>query len=124
MAQSPESIFVYKILDEPPAEPLPETLPATALDAKDGFIHLSSARQIPITAGLFFANADKIWVLKLWRDKLDGRISHDTPYGRDTPHLHGSQRGLGKNNIESVLKISKGQGDEWKDAKEMAMLED
>lgn len=33
--------FYYKILDAAPPSPLPTSLPATDLDAKDKFIHLS-----------------------------------------------------------------------------------
>lgn len=39
-------MYVYKILDAPPAEPLPSELPVSALDAKDGFVHLSTAAQV------------------------------------------------------------------------------
>lgn len=45
-APSPLPTYVYKILDGPPAEPLPATLPVSDLDAKDGFVHLSVAAQV------------------------------------------------------------------------------
>lgn len=42
--------FVYKILPEAPAEPLPAQLPLSELDAKDGFVHLSTATQVNSSA--------------------------------------------------------------------------
>ncbi len=38
--------FIYKILPRAPAEPLPAQLPLSELDAKDGFVHLSTADQV------------------------------------------------------------------------------
>ncbi|MBE3048770.1 hypothetical protein IMZ48_40970 [Candidatus Bathyarchaeota archaeon] len=48
---SPLPTYVYKILDAPPAEPLPAELPVSDLDANDGFVHLSVAAQVtnPLT---------------------------------------------------------------------------
>lgn len=45
-APTPLPTYVYKILDAPPAEPLPSELPVSNLDAKDGFVHLSTAAQV------------------------------------------------------------------------------
>lgn len=45
-APNPLPEYVYKILDAPPAEPLPPELPVSELDAKDGFVHLSTAAQV------------------------------------------------------------------------------
>lgn len=41
----PDNKYFYKILDDAPPEPLPETLPATELDEKDQFIHLSVCQE-------------------------------------------------------------------------------
>ena len=114
--------FWYKILDSPPPTPLPATLPATPLDAQDGFIHLSTARQIPITAGLFFSAHDKLWVLKLRRDKIDGRVEFPPELGEACPHIHGSQRGLGRHNVEEVIELRRGEGEKWGDVREMGEL--
>lgn len=40
--------YYYKILDAAPPHPLPDTLPPTALDAQDGFIHLSVSHSLPL----------------------------------------------------------------------------
>ncbi|KAM0722641.1 hypothetical protein Q7P37_002082 [Cladosporium fusiforme] len=123
MSTTSEPTFWYKILDEAPPSPLPDTLPATALDANDGFIHLSTASQIPITAGLFFSTFERIWVLKLQRENIDGRVEYPPELGKSCPHIHDSQKGLGKHNVESVIELRRGEGQKWADVPEMAQLE-
>jgi len=115
--------FWYKILDEAPPSPLPATLPATPLDAQDNFIHLSTARQIPITASLFFASHDKLWVLKIRREDIDGRVEYPAELGEACPHIHDSRAGLGEHNIEAVVELRRAQGQAWGDVKEMGELE-
>lgn len=123
MASSSAPAFWYKILDQAPPSPLPETLPATPLDANDGFIHLSTASQIPITAGLFFQTHKSIWVLKLRREKIDGRVEYPPELGESCPHIHDSTTGLGKHNIEDVIELKREDGQKWADVSEMAKLE-
>ena len=115
--------FWYKILDEAPPSPLPSTLPATSLDAQDGFIHLSTASQIPITAGLFFSSHKKLWVLKLRREKIDGRVEYPPELGESCPHIYDSRTGLGKENIEEAVELRRAEGQKWGDVKEMGELE-
>jgi uncharacterized protein (DUF952 family) len=124
MSSSPAPTFWYKILDQPPPSPLPETLPATDLDANDGFIHLSSANQIPITAGLFFQSHESIWVLKLRREKIDGRVEYPAELGELCPHIHDSRSGLGKHNVEDVIELKRVEGQKWADVPEMGQLKD
>jgi uncharacterized protein (DUF952 family) len=123
MSSSSAPTFWYKILDQPPPSPLPETLPPTDLDAQDGFIHLSTASQIPITAGLFFQSHDIIWVLKLRREKVDGRVEYPLELGESCPHIHDSRTGLGKHNVEDVIELERKKDQKWADVPEMARLE-
>lgn len=48
MSTSPEPrpTYLYKILSSHPIEPFPIVYPLSALDAKDGFVHLSTAMQV------------------------------------------------------------------------------
>lgn len=121
---SSEPTFWYKILDKPPPTLLPSTLPATDLDAKDGFIHLSAASQIPITAGLFFSTVECIWVLKLRRENIDGRVEYPPELGKSCPHIHDSRTGLGRHNIEDVIELRRGEGQKWADVQGMGKLVD
>ena len=61
----PLPAYIYKILPSAPPSPLPPVLPLSALDAQDGFIHLSTASQTPLTASLFFTAARTLWLLKI-----------------------------------------------------------
>ena len=103
----PEPKYVYKIMDQAPPDPLPEKLPPSALDTKDGFIHLSIGKQTPLTANMFFGQHSELWILRLAVDKLDGRIEWSTEptYNIEggCPHLHDSLNGLGKHNATGVI---------------------
>lgn len=114
--------FYYKIFEKAVEEPLPETLPTTPLDAQDGFIHLSTAQQTPVTADLFFGQFTKLWLLKLRVKDLDGeiRIPTDLP---GCPHVHDTRLGLGKGNVEAVIIVDKAGHDSWKSVPEMGKLE-
>lgn len=114
--------FYYKIFERAIEEPLPETLPTTALDAQDGFIHLSTGEQTPTTADLFFGQYTKLWILKLRVKDLDGeiRIPADLP---GCPHIHNTRRGLGKDNVEAVIVVDKAGYESWKSVPMMAELE-
>lgn len=119
----PDHKHYYKILERAPPTPLPETLPATELDAKDGFIHLSTAQQTPLTANLFFSKFSKLWILKLSVKHLDGEVKFpsDLP---GCPHVHDSRVGLGKGNVETVIEVEKGGRGDWREVDELRMLED
>ncbi|TKA25237.1 hypothetical protein B0A50_05935 [Salinomyces thailandicus] len=109
--------YLYKILDAPPPSPLPTTLPATELDTQDGFIHLSTAKQTPITAKLFFSNCETLWVLKLRREALDGEIEYSTDPNAGVSdgcaHVHGSRSGLGSGNVEGTVEARRQNGQTW-----------
>ncbi|QIW95269.1 hypothetical protein AMS68_000787 [Peltaster fructicola] len=118
------SQYFYKILDEEPPRSLPQKLPESQLDAQDGFIHLSTAMQIPITADLFFSTVGTIHLLKLRVRDLDGDIKYDEAVGPGCPHLHNSKNGLGKNNVVDVLTIQKEQYSTWAEVPALQELED
>lgn len=122
-AEVPEPTHLYKILSSAPPEPLPETLPATALDAKDGFIHLSSASHVPITASLFFADCEQLWVMKVRREKLDGRLEYETSNGIAYPHVYDSVKGLGSTCVEDTIVMSRGKEQAWHTVDAMKSLE-
>lgn len=120
--------YLYKILDESPPSPMPTTLPATDLDTHDGFIHLSTAAQTPVTAKLFFSNHTTLWILKLDRQALDGRLelSTDPKAGVENgcAHVHDSVNGLGNSNVLDVIEARRASDESWTDVQEMKSLTD
>ncbi|KZP31439.1 hypothetical protein FIBSPDRAFT_849401 [Athelia psychrophila] len=64
-AKSELPALLYKIVDAQPPSPIPFELPLSALDAKDGFMHLSMAHQVAVTADKFFARSERLWLLKI-----------------------------------------------------------
>ncbi|KAM0664213.1 hypothetical protein MY8738_003376 [Beauveria namnaoensis] len=106
-SESPQ--FVYKILPEAPIEPLPGLLPLSELDAKDGFVHLSTATQVPQTADLFFAEHTKLWVVKLELSKLSDPVKFENGY----PHLYGN---FGALEIDSISRFERNQEQTWADS--------
>ncbi|KXS96559.1 hypothetical protein AC578_1962 [Pseudocercospora eumusae] len=119
----PEHNYYYKILDAAPEQPLPDTLPLSDLDKKDGFIHLSTAQQTPVTADLFFSKCTKLWLLKIRVKDLDGEIRF-VPELPGCPHVHDSKKGLGNGNVESIIIAEKNGGPSWKAVAELATLQD
>lgn len=118
--------YLYKILDEAPPHPLPETLPATELDTNDGFIHLSTADQTPTTAKLFFSSHTKLWILRLDQSVLDGRIEYSTDPNagieNGCAHVYDSKIGLGKTNVVEVLEAERAESENWTEVKTMKDL--
>lgn len=120
----PDPVYLFKILDEAPPDPLPETLPLSALDAKDGFIHLSIAKQTPLTANMFFGQHEELWILKLEREKLDGTIEWFTEptykIEGGCPHLHGSAKGLCRGSVAEVIRVTRRSTEEdWRETEGM-----
>ena len=70
--------------------------------------------------GLFFGNANKLWVLRLKLDALDGRIEYSTDPDVGVvdgcAHLHDSKNGLGSGNVEEVIEVTREEGQEWREA--------
>ena len=101
--------YVYKILSKAPPNPLPAALPLSALDAQDGFIHLSTATQAPATAGRFYTTDEKLWVLKIPLKQIESNVKWEGE--ACFPHLYGAD--LGQTEIESTKAFTRGEGEDW-----------
>ncbi|KAM0116855.1 hypothetical protein ACP6JC_006544 [Aspergillus fumigatus] len=79
--------YLYKLVPStsPVREPLPERLPVSELDQESGFIHLSTALQVPNTLKYFFKDEPLVYVLRIESER----------------HLYNGLR-LGKNEVESI----------------------
>jgi uncharacterized protein (DUF952 family) len=77
---------LYKIIPGSQPELLPsphhDALPLSLLDQESGFIHLSTATQVPGTIKRFFAKEKKVYVLKLDYNQILNDIKWEEPSGR------------------------------------------
>lgn len=110
-APSPLPRYLYKILPEAPPDPLPLNLPLSELDAKDGFIHLSTAEQIPKTISLFYSATTNLWLLKVPLDRIANTVKWDEGKSGCFPHIYGPMPGLEE--IADMKEFIKGEGEEW-----------
>ncbi|GAA6011283.1 hypothetical protein JCM11491_006783 [Sporobolomyces phaffii] len=120
-SQSNPPAFVYKIVPSAASNPryaFPIPVPAShefvlsELDAKDGFIHLSTAPQLDAVLSRFFADADSVVLLKIDYARLAGfKVVKWEQAGsnRDEyPHLY---RTLEGENVDSVRELARSTTD-------------
>ncbi|ORY70337.1 uncharacterized protein BCR38DRAFT_421786 [Pseudomassariella vexata] len=93
-----QSRFIYKIApaslvpwgDDDTILELSHHLPSSALDQRDGFLHMSTSLQVPKTLGRFFGTSalsrDVIYLIKIDYEKLkaqtDLQVKWESPDGR------------------------------------------
>ncbi|GAB1211490.1 hypothetical protein ATERTT37_000605 [Aspergillus terreus] len=95
-----EPFYVYKIIPStaPVREPLPDRLPVSEIDEKSGFIHLSTAFQVPNTLKYFFKDEPLVYVLRIPYERVVHDIRWESPEGQ---HLYNGLK-LGKDEVESI----------------------
>lgn len=76
-------LYLYKLVPSslPVREPLPERLPVSDIDQKSGFIHLSTAFQVPNTLDAFFKDELMVYVLRIPYSKVLEDIRWESPEG-------------------------------------------
>lgn len=127
--EGPKPTYIYKIVPytAPPPTPLPAALPVSELDQNSGFIHLSTAIQIPRTLKNFFANDPSAYLLRIPYDPIEKDIKWEDPKGEAGgpragegifPHLYNGFK-LGKDEVDSVQSLTRGEGG-WDEALQKA----
>lgn len=117
--------YIYKLIPSTtaPPDPLPATLPVSELDRSSGFIHLSTAAQIPNTLKWFFADEPRVYVLRLLYESVEKNIRWEDPKGEVCgprggegmfPHLYNDLK-LGHDEVESVAVWERKEGEGWDD---------
>lgn len=73
--------YLYKLVPStsPVREPLPERLPVSELDQESGFIHLSTALQVPNTLKYFFKDEPLVYVLRIESERVMADIRWESP---------------------------------------------
>ncbi|CAL1711170.1 unnamed protein product [Somion occarium] len=118
--------YVYKLIPSSavPPDPLPERLPVSELDQTSGFIHLSTAKQIPGTLKYFFREDSRVYVLRIPYDAIDKDMKWEDPKAEVCgprggeglfPHLYNGLK-LGKDEVDSVQVWETGKDGGWDDA--------
>ena len=102
--RNPVPRYVYKVLTQL-ASPIPDKLPATELDQRDGFIHLSTAAQVSATVGRFYADVTSVVLIKVDYAKIKVVWEESKSHGT-FPHIYDSD--ISKDQIADVRRITKG----------------
>ncbi|QUC16111.1 uncharacterized protein UV8b_00352 [Ustilaginoidea virens] len=109
MSASSPHRYVYKIVPSPPPDTMPEQFPLSELDQKDGFVHLSTGEQIPLTCDRFFKNASSLWVFKFELARFSDTVRWEGGF----PHLYGN---FGVKDILAVQRFERAEGGNWPEA--------
>jgi len=113
MSSSDFPTYVYKLVPSTAPIPegiLPDRLPVSELDQTSGFIHLSTASQVPNTLKFFFKDDPLVYILRVdfkmvekdirW-ESPDAKICGPRPGEGLFPHLYNGFK-LGRDEIEST----------------------
>jgi uncharacterized protein (DUF952 family) len=85
-------MLVFKLLTpaEMSAYHLAQEVPLSPADARDGYVHLSTAVQVGETAARHFADAQALWLLAVETDRLgEGLRWEEARNGERFPHYYG-----------------------------------
>jgi uncharacterized protein (DUF952 family) len=113
----PKPTYIYKIIPytTPPSTPLPAALPVSELDQSSGFIHLSTAAQVPNTLKFFFGNDPSVYLLRIPYDAVEKDIRWEDPKAEVCgpragegmfPHLYNGLK-LGRDEVDSMQSLTR-----------------
>ena len=86
--------YIYKVLTEEEWKHATSLgYVTTELDKKDGFIHLSTSKQLALTLHLYFKNYEKVILLEINQDSIKNEIAFEEVKSGSRigkfPHLYG-----------------------------------
>ena len=96
--------YIYKILSPSEwNEAITTNRITTELDKKDGFIHLSTAKQLLATLALYFSNDQEVMLLRILSKPLKDNLIYEAPDSQKRsgkfPHYYGK---LKKSHVEKT----------------------
>lgn len=118
--------YIYKLVSHTSPTPdavedFPERLPVSSIDQSSGFLHFSTAKQVPNTLNYFFGADPHVYILRVPYDKVEKDIRWEDPKAEVCgprggegmfPHLYNGLK-LGKEEVESVRVLyRRAEGDE------------
>lgn len=93
MSENAKSARVWKILRPQEWAEAGETIPVSRDDARDGYVHLSSATQVAGTLARYFTDTDAIVLLGFESSALGPALRWEASTGGALyPHLYGQLR--------------------------------
>jgi uncharacterized protein (DUF952 family) len=101
-------MVIYKILTGPEYEELLRLgeIPGSEADVADGFVHFSTAAQLPGTAEKHFAGQEGLWLLAVEAERLGDALEWEPARGGQLfPHLY---RALRLSDVESAARMELG----------------
>ena len=122
--------YIYKLIGHTSPTPtsidsFPERLPVSDIDERSGFIHLSTAVQVPNTLKFFFTDDPHVYILRIFYEGVEKDIKWEDPDAKVCgprggegmfPHLYNGLK-LGKDEVESVRILHRqtegGQAEGW-----------
>jgi len=86
--------YIYKILSSTEWEDASESeIIITELDKKDGFVHLSTAKQLSATLALYFSHCQEVILLRILSETLKDKLVYEYPDSKERtvkfPHYYG-----------------------------------
>jgi len=116
--------YVYKLISfsSPVPDPIPETFPLSELDAASGFMHFSTALQVPRTLKRFFAEDPQVTIIRIDYSKVEKEIKWEDSKGQAPgemggegifPHIY--NRPLRSADVESLAVWHRNDGN-WDEA--------
>jgi uncharacterized protein (DUF952 family) len=81
------------------------------LDAKDGFIHLSTADQTPATAGRFFSHINSLSLLRIPLARIEKEVKWEEACSGCFAHLYGAD--IGRKEVVEAKDFKKEDTEEW-----------
>lgn len=99
--------YLFKIVSEEP-DARSDTVELSELDKQSGYIHLSTATQVPQTCNLFFSKSNKLHIIKFPYKKIKNRTRWERAADREElfPHVYGELR---TTEVHSVRTFHKGE---------------
>ncbi|KAI6044612.1 hypothetical protein EDC04DRAFT_2641310 [Pisolithus marmoratus] len=122
--------YIYKLVSHTSSTPssvkdFPERLPVSSIDESSGFLHFSTAKQVPNTLKYFFGADPHVYILRVPYAKVEKDIRWEDPKAEVCgprggegmfPHLYNGLK-LGKEEVESVSVLYRqadsDEGGEW-----------
>jgi len=86
-------MLIYKIFRHDEWQALQEAgeTAGSAIDQRDGYVHFSTAAQLPETSARHFAGASGLWLIAVAAEPLGAALAWEPSRGGDLfPHLYGA----------------------------------